>query len=89
VVSQLLGPDAVRSHAAGMGVTWLSSLYWNQVGEYALSITMVSVVGLTTVMSFTFCGNPLPSPQSCGTASSMSSQNFTSCAVTGVPLDHM
>src|SRR5580704_16604062 len=69
-----------------MGVTWLSSLYWNQVGEYALSITMVSSVGLTTVMSFTFCGNPLPSPQSWGTASSMFSQNFTSDAVTFVPL---
>lgn len=37
-----LGPDAVRSRAAGMGVTWFSSLYWSQVGEYALSITMVS-----------------------------------------------
>ena len=68
---------------------WLSSLYWNQVGEYALFITMVSSVGLTTVMSCTSCGNPVPSPQSCGTASSMFSQSTTSWAVTWVPLDHM
>ena len=29
VVEQWLGPDAVASHASGIGVTWLSSLYRN------------------------------------------------------------
>ena len=59
VVAQLLGPEAVRSHAAGIGVTWLRSLYRNQVSEYGWFITMVSVVGLTTLMSDTFVGNPV------------------------------
>ena len=62
VVAQLLGPDAVRSQAAGIGVTWLRSLYTNHCWLYGLSITMVSSVGLTTVMSFTFAGNPVYAP---------------------------
>ena len=59
MVAQLLGPEAVRSQAAGIGVTWLSSLYRNQVGEYDWSIVMVSSVGLTTLMSEVLAGKPV------------------------------
>ena len=90
-MAQLLGPDAVRSHAAGIGVIWLSSLYWNQVGEYDLFIVMVSSVELTALTFETFEGKApgLKSNQSDGTALSMLIKNTTSCAVTGVPFDHM
>ena len=33
LVAQSLGPDAVLSHAAGIGVIWDRSLYRNQVCE--------------------------------------------------------
>ena len=82
------GPRAVRSQAAGIGVIWLSSLYRNQAGEYACFMVMVSVAGPAALMFVTFCGNPVPSPQSLGTASIMCSQNRTFCAVTGEPFDH-
>ena len=87
----MLGLDAVRSHAAGIGVIWLSSLYTNQVGENALFIVMVSSVGLTTLMFETLAGKPpgVKSNQSSGTPFIMLIQNMTSCAVTGVPFDHM
>ena len=91
VVSQLLGPAAVRSQAAGIGVIWLSSLYRNQVGEYALSSVIVSSVEPTALMFVTFAGKApgLKSNQSCGTPFIMLIQNMTSCAVTGAPFDHL
>jgi hypothetical protein len=57
--SQLLGPDAVRSQAVGIGVTWLRSLYTNQVSAYGWSRVICSVVGLTTLMFDTFAGKPV------------------------------
>src|SRR5580658_6856005 len=63
VVLQLLGPEAVRSQAVGIGVTWLSSLYRNQVGEYSWFIVICSSVELIAFMSWTTCpGNPVYRP---------------------------
>ena len=60
LVAQLLGPEAVLSHAAGIGVIWDRSLYRNQVCEYALFVVICSSVGLTTLMDFTNeFGNPV------------------------------
>src|SRR6266567_1597954 len=60
LVAQALGPDAVRSHAAGIGVIWLRLLYRNQACEYALFVVICSSVGLTTLMLFTKAsGKPL------------------------------
>ncbi len=88
---QWLGPLAVRSHASGIGVIWLSSLEVNQVSLYALFIVIVSVVGLVAVTLLTLVGKPpgTYAPQSEEpTACSMWIQNSTFWAVTGVPLDH-
>ena len=60
VVEQWLGPDAVTSHASGIGVTWLSSLYKNHCWLYALFRFSTSVVGLATFMLVTcMFGNPV------------------------------
>ena len=60
VVVQWLGPDAVRSHASGIGVTWASSLYKNQFWLYALFRFSTSVLGLVAVMLVTTVfGNPV------------------------------
>ena len=64
----------------------------NQVGEYALFIVMVSVVGLVALTLVTLVGNPpgTKAPHSVEpTACSMWIQNRTFCAVTAVPLDHL
>ena len=61
-MAQSPGPDAVWSQAWGIGVIWLRSLSRNQVGEYGLSITMVTTVGLTAVMSLTSIGKPVKPP---------------------------
>ncbi len=60
MVAQLLGPDAVLSHAGGIGVSCDRSLYRNQLCEYALFVVICSSVGLTTLMLFTYAfGNPV------------------------------
>ena len=58
-VSQLLGPEAVRSQAVGIGVTWLRSLYRNQVSEYGCLSVICTSVGLTALMFVVFAGKPV------------------------------
>ena len=64
----------------------------NQVGEYALFIVIVTVVGLVALTSVTLVGNPpgTKAPHSvAASACIMWIQNSTFCAVTAVPSDHL
>ena len=49
LVAQFAGPDAVLSHAGGIGVIWDRSLYRNQLCEYALFVVIWISVGETAL----------------------------------------
>jgi hypothetical protein len=60
VVAQWLGPEAVLSHAGGIGVICDRLLYRNQLCEYALFVVICNSVGETTLMLLTKSfGNPV------------------------------
>ncbi len=98
VVTQWLGPAAVRSQASGIGVIWLSSLLVNQVCEYAPLIVIVTVYLLVARTLLISPGSPsglaaAQPPVVCQlgviVASIMFIQNTTSWASTDSPLDHL
>jgi hypothetical protein len=89
-VRQSLGPDAVRSHATGIGVIWLSSLLVNHdsenCGVVMSMLTTYWPAAWTFVTSF---GRPwgVQSVLLLPSAMAICSQKTTSCAVTGSPFD--
>ena len=92
VVEQSLGPAAVRSQAAGIGVIWLSMLLVNHDSEnFGVVMSIVTTYLLAALIFVTSLGRPFGVQMTAFLPSAiiMFIQNTTLLASTGSPLDHL